>query len=109
MDSPTPLPFPHASIDPIAHDLVEIDAAIDMVARGLATRIQLIGLTRPEAVAPSALAQAQRRGVAFTLDRRGEARFAVTIGPSLQAPDAAFAGGRLSPLARSGERPEPPG
>ena len=81
MDSPTPLPFPHASIDPIEHDLVEIDAAIDMVARGLATRIQLIGLIRPEVVAPNGLAHAQRRGVAFTLDRRGDAQLAVTIGP----------------------------
>ena len=83
MDSPSLLPFPGASLDPIEHDLVEIDAAIDLVALGLATRIQLVGLIRPESVAPDALAHAQRRRVAFVLDRRGEAPYAVTIGPRL--------------------------
>ena len=81
MDSPTRLPFPSASLDPIEHDLVEVDVAIDLVALGLATRIQLVGLIRPEAVAPDGLARAQRRRVAFALDRRGDSRYAVTIGP----------------------------
>jgi len=83
MDAPAPLPFPHASLDPVEHDLAEIEAAIDLVAGGLATRIQLVGLIRPEAVAPTGLAHAQHKGVTFSLDRRGEAPFAVTVGPRL--------------------------
>lgn len=83
MESPAPLPFPFASLDPIQHDLAEIDAAIDLVARGIATRIQLVGLIRPEAVAPMGLARAQRMRVSFAVDRRGDAPFAVTVGPRL--------------------------
>jgi hypothetical protein len=83
MEEIAPLPFPRASIDPLEHDLTEIAAAIDLVAGGLATRVQLVGLIRPEAAAPSGLARAQLRGVAFHLDRRGDARFAVTVGPRL--------------------------
>ena len=81
MDSPTPVPFPLASLDPLDHDLAEIDAAIHLVAAGIAIRIQLVGLIRPDAVAPTGLAHAQRSGVAFGLDRRGEAPYAVTVGP----------------------------
>lgn len=84
MDSPTPVPFPHASLDPHEHDLAEIDAAISLVAGGIATRIQLIGLIRPEAVAATGLAHAQGRGLMFSLDRRGESQFAVTVGPRHQ-------------------------
>lgn len=83
MDSVAPVPFPHTSLDPSEHDLAEIEAAIDLVAGGLATRIQLVGLIRPEAVAPSGLARAQLRGVRFSLDWRGEAPLLVTVGPRL--------------------------
>lgn len=83
MDAPAPIRFPHASVDPVEHDLAEIQAAIDLVAGGLATRIQLIGLIRPEAIAPTGLARAQLRGVRFSLDRRGEGAVAVTVGPRL--------------------------
>ena len=81
METLIPLPFPHASLDPVERDLAEISAAIDLVATGLATRVQLVGLIRPEAVASSALAQAQLKGVHFNLDRRGGAQSAVTVGP----------------------------
>lgn len=83
MDAHAPLPFPHASLDPIEHDLAEIEAAIDLVAGGLATRIRLVGLMRPEAIAATGLAHAQLRGVRFALDRGKEAPFAVTVGPRL--------------------------
>ena len=86
MESPIPLTFPRASLDPVEHDLAEIDAAIDLVAAGLATRVQLVGLVRPEAVASSALARAQLKGVHFGLDRREEAQSVVTVGPRLQRP-----------------------
>lgn len=85
MESPTPVPFPHASLDPLEHDLTEIDAAIDLVAAGVATRVQLVGLTRAEAVAPIGLAHAQLKGVAFSLDRRGEGVFEVAVGPRLES------------------------
>ncbi|MEA2548185.1 MAG: hypothetical protein QOE42_783, partial [Chloroflexota bacterium] len=38
MDPTTLLPFPNASIDPIESDIAEIDAALGLVTRGLATR-----------------------------------------------------------------------
>ena len=84
MDPAAPLPFPRASVDPIEHDLAEMNAAIDLVAGGFATRIQLVGLVRPEALAPSGLAHAQLMGVQFSLDRHGEGSFAVTVGPIIQ-------------------------
>lgn len=83
MDATAPVPFPHPSLDPIEHDLAEIEAAIDLVAGGIATRVQLVGLIRPEAIAPTGLARAQLRGVRFSLDRRGEAPPAVTVGPRI--------------------------
>lgn len=84
MDAPAPLPFPHPSLDPIEHDLAEIEAAIDLVAGGLATRIQLIGLIRPEAIAPTGLARAQEAGVGFRLEHFAGGATAVTLGPRVQ-------------------------
>jgi hypothetical protein len=77
----TPLPFPNASIDPIDHDVTEIDAAITLVASGLATRVRLVGLRRPDAAAPAGLAHAQEAHVGFSLDRSADGIAAVTLGP----------------------------
>jgi hypothetical protein len=81
MDQDTVLPFPNASSDPVARDLVEIDAAIDLVTRGLATRVRLVGLKRPEAVAATGLAHAQDALVAFSVDRGPAGSIAITVGP----------------------------
>jgi hypothetical protein len=75
------LPFPNASMDAIDHDLIEIDAAIVLVARGLATRVRLVGLMRPEAAAAIGLAHAQLANVDFSLERNPGAGATVTLGP----------------------------
>jgi hypothetical protein len=81
MDPITLLPFPNASVDPIERDLAEIDAALGLVARGLATRVRLVGLMRPEAAAPAGLAHAQEAHVAFSLDRQTDGTVMLTVGP----------------------------
>jgi hypothetical protein len=79
---PTPfLPFPMAATDPLDRDLAEIDAGIAMVSLGLATRVRLVGLARPEAAASSGLAHAQAADVRFSLDRGPSGVVAVTLGP----------------------------
>jgi hypothetical protein len=84
MESPSqtlsPIPFPNAPSDPLGHDLAEIDAAIAMVASGLASRVRLVSLGHADAVAATGLAHAQDASVDFRLDRNGEAT-AVTVGP----------------------------
>ena len=62
------------------HDLAEIDAAIAIVASGLASRVRLVSLGHADAVAATGLAHAQDASVDFRLDRNGEAT-AVTVGP----------------------------
>ena len=44
MDSTTLLPFPDASDDIVSRDLIEIDAAIALVERGLARKVCLVSL-----------------------------------------------------------------
>jgi hypothetical protein len=80
MDSVSPIPFPSAPSDPLGHDLAEIDAAIALVASGRATRVRLVSLGHPEAIAATGLAHAQDAGIDFRLERTGEAT-AVTVGP----------------------------
>lgn len=82
MDRVTPLPFAIVSLDPVEHDLIEIEAAIAMVAGGFATRVHLVGLLRPESAAPIGLAHAQVAGVDFSVDRGLAGAVAITIGPS---------------------------
>jgi hypothetical protein len=81
MDPTTLLPFPNASIEPIEWDLAEIDAAIGLVELGIATRVRLVGLLRPEGVAAAGLARAQEAKVGFRLDRNPEGNAAITLGP----------------------------
>ena len=80
MDPITRLPANRASASPVERDLAEIDAAIELVRRGLATRIRLIGLLRPDGVAAIGLAHAQAAGVRFDVDR-GPDGVALTVGP----------------------------
>jgi hypothetical protein len=49
-------------------DLRAVDAAIEMVARGIAVRMRLVGLKHADAIAPIALARAQVADVDFRVD-----------------------------------------
>jgi len=66
--------------DQLEAELREVDGAIAMVARGIATRIRLVGMADADRVAPIALALAQRAGVAFRVDH-GDAT-SLTFGPA---------------------------
>jgi hypothetical protein len=57
--------------DPADRALAELEAAIDMVALGLARRVHVTGLGGLEEVAAVALSRAQGAGVAFALSRDG--------------------------------------
>jgi len=81
MDVDPILPFPDASTDPMDRDLTEIDVALGLVARGVATRVRLISLARPESAAAIGLAHAQQAGIAFSLERAPDGGIAVTVGP----------------------------
>jgi hypothetical protein len=49
-------------------DLQEVLAAIELVAGGVARRVRVSGLRRPEAVAGVGVARAQEAGVRFVLE-----------------------------------------
>jgi hypothetical protein len=79
-------PISHLPLAPDApsaadHDLAEIDAAIELVRRGVATRIRLLGLTRLDAVAGVGLARAQAAGLRFDVERGLEGNTSLTVGP----------------------------
>jgi hypothetical protein len=57
--------------DPLDADLREVDIAIEMIARGAAVRVRLVGLSDADTIAPIALARAQLAGVDFRVDRTG--------------------------------------
>ena len=81
MDPTTLLPFPLVADHQVEHDLVEIDAAIALVARGLARRVCLVSLSRPDDVAALGLAHAQAAQVPFHLARAVDGTISVTVGP----------------------------
>jgi len=83
MDPVTHLPVTHSSLDLFDRDLAEVDAAIGLVAGGLATRVRLVGLGRPESVAAVALARSQAAGVGFEVDRGADGAASMTVGPRL--------------------------
>lgn len=61
--------FPSPSaLDPLEADLQEVLAAIGLVAGGVARRVRISGLRRPQAVAGVAVARAQEAGVRFALE-----------------------------------------
>lgn len=72
------------TVDSLELDLVEVEAAIELVTRGVATRITLAGLRDPEGVAAAALVSAQSAGVRFALERSdGSSTAAIRIGPRM--------------------------
>jgi len=75
------LPAPGAPTDSAEQDLVEIDAAIELIRQGLAARVRLVGLRTPETVAGAGLAHAQAGHVEFSVDRGPGGDVALTIGP----------------------------
>ena len=81
MEPSTILPFPFAASERLERDLEEIDAAIAMVAIGVATRVRLVGLGAAAEAAAQGLARAQLAGVAFFVDRAADRAPAIIIGP----------------------------
>ncbi len=75
------LPSPGAPTDSEEQDLAEIDAAIELIRRGLAARVRLVGLRTPETVAWAGLARAQASHVQFSVDRGAGDVVALTLGP----------------------------
>jgi hypothetical protein len=61
--------------------LTEIDAAIAMVARGIAVTVRLCNLPAADETAFDAAARAQAAGVAFRLVHEGHASVTMIIGP----------------------------
>ncbi|HZM71909.1 MAG TPA: hypothetical protein VFC71_00910 [Candidatus Polarisedimenticolia bacterium] len=53
-----PIQFPRASaeFDPLERDIAEVDVAIELVLSGMAVRVRLANLSRPEAAAAHAAA-----------------------------------------------------
>ncbi len=78
MDTAEPLAFPRHADDLIAHDLVEVDAAIELVVRGAARRVRLVALGAADLTAPLALAHAQAAGIGFRMERH-DAAFTLTF------------------------------
>jgi hypothetical protein len=69
--------------DPLEIALAEIEVAIELVRRGQARRVRLVGLAAAERAAGVGLARAQEAGVRFALERsteRGQA-ISILIGP----------------------------
>ena len=83
MDTAGILRLPNAD-DPLDADLREVDVAIEMVLRGAAIRVRLVGLHAADAIAAIALARAQVAGVEFRVERDGQTRF--TLGPDSVEP-----------------------
>lgn len=72
--------YPRGSVEPLEHDLAEVDAAIELVRRGSAVRVALVNLTAFDRVAAVAVARCQAGDVAMTIDRSGSIP-TLTIGP----------------------------
>ena len=81
------------SADSVEHVLTEIDAAIAMVALGVAVTVQLCNLAAMEEAAFDGAARAQAAGVAFSLRQDGPRLIAMIVGPRL---DKRFGGGGAS-------------
>jgi antitoxin (DNA-binding transcriptional repressor) of toxin-antitoxin stability system len=74
-----------AALDPIELALVEVDAAITLVARGVAVTITVSGLPLAEDVAATAAARAQAEGLAFHVRRGARQSVTLVVGPRLAA------------------------
>jgi hypothetical protein len=87
--------------DAVERALAEIDAAITMVAFGVARSVRLCNLPGAEEAAFDAAARAQAADVAFSLQRHGSRSVTMIIGPRL--PDGSRPGSRPA----SGDEPDP--
>jgi len=79
VDEPRPIRLPTTAYD---QELVDVAAAIQLVATAGARRVTLSGLQHPEEIASDALALAQGAGVRFALQRdRRNGPATVVVGP----------------------------
>jgi hypothetical protein len=82
MESSRPIRLPAAAAASRERDRLEISAAIALVARRTATRVVVVGLQDPAAIAADGLAEAQAAGVRFALTRdSATGAISVAIGP----------------------------
>ena len=82
MESTRPIRLPAAVAASHERDRLEISAAIALVARRAATRVVVVGLQDPAAIAAAGLAEAQAAGVRFALTRdSATGAISVAIGP----------------------------
>lgn len=72
--------FPRVRTSAEERDLIEMEAAISLVARGAAQRVQLVGLMAPLTAAGLGAASAAAAGVGFRVER-GNDRVIVVVGP----------------------------
>ena len=72
--------------DATERTLAEIDAAIAMVALGIAVTVRLVNLPTAEDLAFDAAARAQTADVAFSLQRDGPDSTTMVVGPRLGNP-----------------------
>lgn len=72
--------------DATERTLAEIDAAISMVALGIAVTVRLVNLPTAGDVAFDAAARAQAARVAFSLQRDGPDSTTMVVGPRLGNP-----------------------
>ena len=77
----TLIQLPVADPEAPARTLAELVAAIDLVARGVARRVVVVGEADVDAVAAQALAHAQLAGVRFSLVRDHPGSPLVVVGP----------------------------
>jgi hypothetical protein len=82
METPRPIRLPAAVAAAREKDLVEVLAAIELVARHAATRVTLAGLRDATAIAAEGLVHAQAANVRFALSRDPETdAISVVVGP----------------------------
>jgi hypothetical protein len=82
MDPADLIVLPRPRSDPDEIDLIQVDAAIELVTSGVAARVRLVGMSRAASLASTALARAQVAEVTFGLERHG-ATTTLTFGPRL--------------------------
>jgi len=73
------------SADAVERALTEVDAAIAMVALGVARSVRLCNLPGAEEAAFFAAARAQDRGVAFRVQRDSPRSITMIVGPRLDS------------------------
>jgi hypothetical protein len=83
VDTPRPIRLPAATRAEADRELAEVAAAVELVARGVARRVVLVGLAEVTALAGDALVIAQQAGVRFALQREpgGSGTVLAIVGP----------------------------